>query len=97
MAAAASPQLETGSLPTTPVEDNLLRQFVHSQAVVNSITAAAGGRTDRSDDVFLADTGGPIPYLIQAILTRPLDECGTTQYWGPSRGSSMMRSRPVDR
>lgn len=74
MAAVASPQLETGWLPTTPVEDNLLRQFVHSQAVVNSITATAvGGRTDHSDDVFLADTGGPIPYLNQAILTRPLE------------------------
>lgn len=66
-------QLETGWLPTSPVADNLLRQFVHSQAVVNSIAATAvGGRTERNDDVFLADTGGPVPYLNQAILTRPL-------------------------
>lgn len=73
MTVVAPPQLETGWLPSTVVEDNLLRQFVHSQAVVNSITATAvGGRTDRNDDVFLADTGGPVPYLNQAILTRPL-------------------------
>jgi hypothetical protein len=66
-------QVETGSLPTTPIDDNLLRQFVHSQAVVNEITATAlGGRAERSDDVFLADAGGPIPYLNQAIPTRPL-------------------------
>ena len=74
MAAVASSQPETGWLPTTRVEDNLLRRFVHSQAVVNSITATAlGGRTDHNDDVFLAYTGGPIPYLNQAILTRPLE------------------------
>ena len=70
-------QPETGWLFTTPVEDNLLRQFVHSQAVVNSIIATAvGGRTDQSDDVFLADAGGPIPYLNQAILTRPVKDAG---------------------
>ena len=73
MSVEAQPQLETGWLARTAVEDNLLRQFVHSQAVVNAITAAAiGGRTEHSDDVFLADTGGPVPYLNQAILTRPL-------------------------
>lgn len=73
MSGVAQPQPETGWLPTTPVDDNLLRRFIHSQAVVNSITASSvGGRTDRSDDVFLADTGGPIPYVNQAILTRPL-------------------------
>ncbi len=73
MATVTHQQLETGCLPTTPVEDNLLRQFAHSQAVVNEITAtAAGGSTHRGDDVFLADTGGPIPYLNQAILSRPL-------------------------
>lgn len=74
MADVASAPLETGWLPTTPIGDTLLRQFAHSQAVVNSITATAvGGRTDHSDDVFLADTGGPIAYLNQAILARPLE------------------------
>lgn len=73
MTAMTQRQLETGCLPTTPVADNVLRKFIHSQAVVNQITAdAAGGSTHSDDDVFLADTGGPIPYLNQAILTRPL-------------------------
>ena len=73
MTAMIQRQLETGWLPTTPVDDNVLRQFIHSQAVVNQITAtAAGGSTHSDDDVFLADTGGPIPYLNQALLTRPL-------------------------
>lgn len=65
--------LETGWLPDTPVDDTLLRQFMFSQAEVNELTArAAGGRVDRTDQVFLADSGTPVPYLNQAILTRPL-------------------------
>jgi hypothetical protein len=65
--------LENGWLPDTPVEDTLLRQFVHNQAEVNEVTARAlGGRADRTDDVFLADAGSPVVYSNQAILARPL-------------------------
>ncbi|HYF44610.1 MAG TPA: hypothetical protein VD926_00275 [Acidimicrobiales bacterium] len=65
--------LETGWLPDTPVEDNLLRRFVHNQGEVNAATAAAlDGRTDRLDGAFLSDTSGPVPYFNQAVLTRPL-------------------------
>lgn len=66
-------RLETGWLPTTPIGDTVLRRFVHSQAAVNEIAATAvGGRAERTDDVFLADTGGAVPYLNQAVLTHPL-------------------------
>jgi hypothetical protein len=69
---AARP-LETGWLPDTPVEDTLLRCFVHNQAEVNAVVAAsAGGRSDRTDDVFLADAVSPVPYFNQAILARPV-------------------------
>lgn len=65
--------LESGWLPDTPVDDSLLRQFLFNQAEVNQITAlAGGGRADRTDDVFLADTTTPVPYLNQALLARPL-------------------------
>jgi hypothetical protein len=65
--------LETGWLPDTPIDDTLLRRFVHNQAEVNEIVAeAAGGRSDRTDDVFLADAGSPVPYFNQAILARPV-------------------------
>lgn len=65
--------LETGWLPDTPVRDTLLRQFVFNQADVNRITAEAlGGRAEATDDVFLADTATPVPYLNQALLSRPL-------------------------
>jgi hypothetical protein len=73
MAQLAERPLETGWLPDTPVEDTLLRRFVHHQADVNAVMAGAlGGRVDRTDDVFLADAASPVPYFNQAILARPL-------------------------
>jgi hypothetical protein len=66
--------LETGWLADTPIDDTLLRQFLHNQGDVNAIFAAAlDGRADRDDDVYLADALSPVPYMNQALLTRPLD------------------------
>ena len=74
---STSRPLETGWLPDTPVGDTLLRRFLFSQAEVNEITASAtGGQAERTDDVVLADSGTPVPYLNQAILTRPLVGAG---------------------
>jgi hypothetical protein len=64
--------LETGWLPDTPEDDNLLRQFVHSQGAVDAAYTGDHGRHDVTDDLFLADSGGPIPFLNQSILRRPL-------------------------
>jgi len=65
--------LETGWLADTPVDDTLLRRFLFSQGEVNDVTArATGGRVERTDDVFLADSGTPVPYLNQALLARPV-------------------------
>jgi hypothetical protein len=65
--------LETGWLADTPIDDTLLRQFLHNQGDVNAIFAEAlGGRVDRHDDAFLADADCPVPYMNQAILTQPL-------------------------
>lgn len=70
---SAERPLENGWLPDTPVDDTLVRRFVFSQADVNAAMArAAGGRVDVTDEVFLADSGTPVPYLNQAILARPL-------------------------
>jgi hypothetical protein len=69
--------LETGWLPTTPVEDTVLRRFLHNQAEVNEALAGSlGGRLDRTDDVFLVDAACPVSYFNQAILARPLDSAG---------------------
>jgi hypothetical protein len=65
--------LETGWLPDTPVDDNLLRAFAFNQAEVNTHWAEAdGGRAAQDDDVALSDTTGVIPYFNQAFLLRPL-------------------------
>lgn len=77
MAATGDRPLETGWLPDTPVDDSLLRRFLHNQAEVNSLTAiATGGRAERTDDVVLANTTGPIPFVNQAMLTRPVLDAG---------------------
>ena len=69
--------LETGWLADTPVTDNLFRQFVFNQAGVNeSVAAGTAGRSERTDDVLLADAGSPVPYNNQALLTRPLAAVG---------------------
>ena len=73
MRAVGERPLETGWLPDTPVGDTVLRRFVHSQGEVNAVTATAlGGRSDHTDDVFLADSGLPVAYFNQALLARPL-------------------------
>ncbi|MDQ3342901.1 MAG: hypothetical protein M3425_03800 [Actinomycetota bacterium] len=73
MGSTTTPPLESGWLRDTPVEDTLLRRFVHNQAAHNGVLADAhGGRAHRADGVFLTDTGSPVPFLNQAVLARPL-------------------------
>ena len=65
--------LETGSLPDTPVDDTLLRQFLHNQAGVNEAFARAkDGRTHRGDGLFQCDANSAVSFLNQSIVTRPL-------------------------
>lgn len=69
--------IEDGWLPDTPVDDTILRQFVHNQAEANEVVARALlGRVHHTDDVFLADSGTPVPYLNQAVLRRPVLRVG---------------------
>ena len=65
--------LENGWLPDTPVDDSILRGFVFNQADMNELVAREGrGRSHRTDDVSLADTGTAVAYLNQAVLLRPV-------------------------
>jgi hypothetical protein len=69
--------IEDGWLPDTPVDDTVQRQFVQNQAEANELTARAlNGHAAHTRDVFLADSGTPVPYLNQAILRRPLLDPG---------------------
>jgi hypothetical protein len=65
--------LETGWLPDTPVEDSLLRRFLHNQADSNAALAVAGGgQVERRPDVVLSAYDVPVPYLNMGVLMRPL-------------------------
>jgi hypothetical protein len=65
--------LETGWLPDTPPNDNLVRRFTLSQAqFVSDVASAHGGRVETHDDVSLADAASVVPYYNQAVLLRPV-------------------------
>jgi len=64
---------ETGWLEDTPVEDNLLRQFLHNQAdFADLIAGRFGGATARTGDVALAASRCLVPYFNEALLLRPV-------------------------
>lgn len=66
--------LETGWLADTPVDDTLLRRYLHNQADLGAALAvAAGGRVERRPEVVMSSYDVPVPYLRQAVLLRPLD------------------------
>lgn len=66
--------LETGWLSDTPVGDTVLRRFAFNQAELNEqfAGAAPGGRRERTPELSLADSGGPVAFFNQAIPFRPL-------------------------
>lgn len=71
--APTTPPLEAGWGPATPVEDTLVWQYTcNTAASWEAIARAMGGRTDRSDDVALADLGRPTGMCNSATLLRPL-------------------------
>lgn len=65
--------LETGWLPDTPVDDSLLRRFLHNQADFNDLVAVTrGGRTARTADVAMSEAGMVSAFVNMAVLLRPL-------------------------
>ena len=66
---------ETGWLPDTPVDDTLLRQFLHNQAEVCDVIAEGfAGDVVRTPEVALAASSCVVPYLNEALLFRPLHD-----------------------
>jgi ribosomal protein S18 acetylase RimI-like enzyme len=69
------PELETGWLPATPVGDTYLRRFLFNWAGMCAARATdAGGRSENSPAVSLADSGRPAPFANCATLLQPLTE-----------------------
>ena len=67
--------LETGWLPDTPIGDSLLRRFVGNQTdLQDHLAAAVAGRSDRTADVALSDSGVAAAYLNQAVMLRPVSD-----------------------
>jgi hypothetical protein len=65
--------LESGHLDDTPVRDTLLRRFLHNQADLTALVAAAGGgAVVRRPDVVVGAFDTPVVYQNQAVLLRPL-------------------------
>jgi hypothetical protein len=70
---SASPPLETGWLPTTPVSDSYLRRFLWNWADACAATARAfGGHVLDTDTMRLADAGLPVAFSNCATLIQPL-------------------------
>ena len=67
--------LETGWLPDTPIGDSLLRRFIANQAdLQDHLVGAVGGRSERTPDVALSDSGVTAAYLNQAVMLRPISD-----------------------
>jgi hypothetical protein len=64
---------ETGWLADTPVDDNVIRGFLHNQAEQADIIAEHfGGTTARTSDVAMAASRCVVPYFNEALLLRPV-------------------------
>jgi hypothetical protein len=67
--------LETGYLDDTPVDDTVLRRFLHNQAdLVELIATAGGGDVVRRPDLVVGAFDTPVAYQNMAVLLRPLDD-----------------------
>jgi hypothetical protein len=68
---------ETGWSSDTPVDDNLLRQFLHNQADFADLVARQHqGTTRRTEGVALAASRCLVPYFNEALLLRPVLSAG---------------------
>lgn len=58
----------------TSDDDNLFLRFVRNQGDLSvAVAMASGGRAGGSEGVVLSDSGGPVGYLNQSVLQRPLE------------------------
>src|SRR4051794_24996783 len=91
---------ETGYLADTPVEDNLLRRFLHNQGDLGALLASsAGGEVERRPDLIQSWYDTEIAYNNQAVLLQPptpesLDAVQTF-YAGRTRAATLLSAWPT--
>lgn len=89
---------------TEPIHDSVLGCFVHNQAdVIRAFACGPGSRYQRDDHVAMADGNGPVAYVNQAVLLRPvfsaddpvLDTVDRFYAHAPGRPSMLLSAWPL--
>src|SRR3982751_3036772 len=58
---------------TGPLDDSVVGRFLNNQAdAIRAFACGPGSRYERDADVAMADGGGPVAYVNQAVLLRPV-------------------------
>lgn len=91
--------LETGIGPQTPVEDNLLRRFLHNQAeLCSTLAETAGGEVLREPGVVATWYDTKVVYNTMAVLTSPLTPAALAAVEGlyDGRAGTLLSAWPTD-
>lgn len=92
-------QLETGWLPHTPVEDNLVRRYLHNQADLSAVLAESqGGEVLREPGLVASWYDTPVLYNNMAVPTSPLtaDALGQVEAFYSGRRGLLLSAWPTD-
>jgi hypothetical protein len=91
--------LETGWFPETPIEDNLLRRYLHNQADLSAALAeAAGGEVLRRPGVVASWYDTLVVFNSMAVLTSPLtpDVLDEVEAFYSGRSATMLSAWPTE-
>lgn len=91
--------LETGWFPETPIEDNLVRRFLHNQAELSvALAETAGGEVLREPGVVAAWYDTRVVYNSMAVLTSPLmpDVLDQVDAFYTGRSATMLSAWPTE-
>jgi hypothetical protein len=101
MTTALHRPLETGWLDDTPVEDSLLRRFLHNQGDLGVLLAtSAGGDAEVGPDLMMGWYATDVAYNNQAVALRPLTPDLLDRvdrfYAGRPRGATLLSAWPTE-
>jgi hypothetical protein len=91
--------LETGWFPGTPIEDNLVRRFLHNQADLSvALAETAGGEVLREPGVVATWYDTRVVYNSMAVLTSPLtpDVLDQVDAFYAGRSATLLSAWPTE-